>query len=151
MVGNEHYHTVQFQQNVLDPNDALNALTERNDLMAINRGPLAMGLLSGKYNRSTTVDADDVRGPNAPPWMQYFKDGKPSQEYLSKLEEIREILTGDGRSLAQGSLAWIISAGAHIVPIPGIRTVAQAQENFAERSCRPFSAQQMAEIARLRG
>lgn len=150
MVGNAHYHAVQFQQNVIDPNWELNTLTASNGLLAINRGPLAMGLLSGKYSASTTVDVDDVRGPNAPPWMQYFTDGKPSEQYLARLQAIREILTSDERSLVQGSLAWSVSAGGNIVPIPGIRTVAQAAENFAEPSVRRFDADQLAEIERLR-
>lgn len=151
MRGGEHYRAVQFQQNVIDPNTALNAVTKANGLAAINRGPLAMGLLSGKYTTSTTIDIDDVRGPNSPPWMQYFRDGAPIPEYLERIGAIREILMSDGRTLTQGALAWILSVGSHIIPIPGVRTVAQAAENFAENSCRPFNAEQMAEIERLRG
>ena len=150
MLGNAHYHAVQFQQNVLDPNEAMNSLTKEHTLSAINRGPLAMGLLSGKYGAASTIGIDDVRGTKAPEWMQYFKDGKPSRQYLQQLDAIREILTSDGRTLVQGALAWLRSTGAHIIPIPGIRTEAQARENFSEGSFRRYSAAQMQEIERLR-
>ena len=150
MLGNAHYHAVQFQQNVLDPNEAMNSLTKEHTLSAINRGPLAMGLLSGKYSAASTISIDDVRGTKAPEWMQYFKDGKPSRQYLQKLDAIREILTSDGRTLVQGALAWLRSTGAHIIPIPGIRTETQARENFSEGSFRRYSAAQMQEIERLR-
>lgn len=150
MLRYNHYSAVQFQQNALDPAPQLNKFTKQHNLAAINRGPLAMGLLTGKYHAHTKVDVDDVRGPQAPAWMQYFKDGRPDPQYIRRVAAIRDILTSEGRSIVQGALAWILTAGPHIVPIPGIRTVAQANENFSGASCRPFTAKQMAEIDQLR-
>ena len=44
-----HCSAVQLQLNVLDDNPAMLALCEKHNLAALNRGPLAMGLLTDKY------------------------------------------------------------------------------------------------------
>lgn len=138
--------TVQAQLNVLEDNPAVVAVCEEFDLACINRGPLAMGLLTGKYQAGSTLAANDVRGENSPAWMQYFKDGKPSPEWLAKLEGIREVLTSNGRSLAQGALAWLWARSETTIPIPGFRTVAQVEENAAAMQFGPLTPAQMQEV-----
>jgi aryl-alcohol dehydrogenase-like predicted oxidoreductase len=98
---------IQLQLNVMDTNPVVIALCEKYDLAALNRGPLAMGLLTDKYSTNTKLAADDVRGEKSPEWMKYFKDGKPNTEWLSKRDTVRQILTSNGRSVAQGALAWL--------------------------------------------
>jgi len=142
---------IQHQMNVLDDAGPMVALCERSNLASINRGPLAMGLLTGKYRADSKLASDDVRGDRSPDWMKYFKDGKPNPEWLSKLEAIREILTSGGRTLAQGALAWIWGRSAQTIPIPGFRTVAQVEENCAASTSGPLSAEQMGEIDALLG
>jgi aryl-alcohol dehydrogenase-like predicted oxidoreductase len=141
--------TVQHQMNVLEDAGPMIALCEQLDLASINRGPLAMGLLTGKYRADTILAADDIRGDKSPAWMQYFKDGQPNRAWLRKLEAIREILTSDGRTLAQGALAWIWARSKKTVPIPGFRTVRQVEENCAAMRFGPLSAEQMREIDTL--
>jgi len=141
--------SIQLQLNVLDDNPAVLAVCERHDLAAINRGPLAMGLLSDRYTASTRPAADDVRGVNSPGWMKYFKDGQPSPEWLGRRDAIREILTSGGRTLAQGALAWLWGRSPKTIPIPGFRTVEQVRENSGALRFGPLAADQMAEIERL--
>jgi len=43
-------------------------------------------------------------------------------------------LGGGGRTLAQGALAWLWARSPRTVPIPGFRTVAQAEENAGART-----------------
>jgi aryl-alcohol dehydrogenase-like predicted oxidoreductase len=140
---------VQLQLNVLDDNPAMLALCGRENLAALNRGPLAMGLLTDKYTGGVKVAVDDVRGEKSPGWMKYFKDGKPSLEWAAKREAIREILTSKGRSLAQGALAWNWARSEKTLPIPGFRTVAQVQENAAAMQFGPLTPEQMKEIDTL--
>jgi aryl-alcohol dehydrogenase-like predicted oxidoreductase len=130
---------VQLQLNVLDDNPAVLALCEKYDLAALNRGPLAMGLLTGKYSAETKPSADDVRGIKSPEWMKYFKDGKPNPEWMSKRDAIREILTSNGRSVSQGALAWIWARSPKTLPIPGFRTVEQVKENAAAMQFGPLT------------
>ena len=142
----EHCTSIQLQLNVLDDNPEVIAICEKHNLAAINRGPLAMGLLTGKYTASTQPSADDVRGEKSPGWMKYFKDGKPSPEWLGKTEAVREILTSGGRTLAQGALAWLWARSDQTIPIPGFRTVQQVEENCGALQFGPLAEDQMAEI-----
>jgi len=141
--------SIQHQMNVLDDAGPMIALCEELDLASINRGPLAMGLLTGKYRADSDLSSNDVRGDRGPAWMKYFKDGRPNPEWLKKLDAIRQLLTSGGRTLAQGSLAWIWGRSAHTIPIPGFRTVAQVEENCAAMQFGPLGAGQMGEIDAL--
>jgi aryl-alcohol dehydrogenase-like predicted oxidoreductase len=141
--------SIQFQLNVLDDNAPVIALCEKYNLAAINRGPLAMGLLSGKYTSSTKPSVDDVRGEKSPEWMKYFKDGKPSPEWMKKMEAVQEILKSGGRTVAQGALAWIWARSEQTLPIPGFRTAAQVEENCGALQFGALTVAQMKEIEAL--
>ena len=138
-----------MQLNVLDDNPDVIAVCEANDLAAINRGPLAMGLLTGKYKPGIKLGEDDVRGTKSPEWMQYFKDGEPTPEWMDKVSAVREILMSDGRTLAQGALAWLWARSEKTIPIPGIRTVAQAKENCKAMEFGPLSSAHLTEINKI--
>lgn len=142
---------VQLQLNVLDDNPDMIALCEKENLAALNRGPLAMGLLTNKYTTEIKIAADDVRGEKSPEWMKYFKDGKPNPEWTAKRDAIREILTSKGRSIAQGALAWNWARSEKTLPIPGFRTVVQVQENAGAMQFGPLTIEQMQEINKLLG
>jgi len=144
-----HCIAVQHQMNVLDDAGAIITLCEKFNLASINRGPLAMGLLTGKYQAGSTVGIDDVRGSKSPAWMKYFKDGKPNPLWLKKFEDIREILMSDGRTIAQGALAWLWGRSYQTIPIPGFRTVTQVEENCSAMTFGPLHPEQMSEITTL--
>jgi aryl-alcohol dehydrogenase-like predicted oxidoreductase len=140
---------IELQLNVLDDNPDVISVCERRNLAAINRGPLAMGLLTGKYSAETKASADDVRGEKSPEWMKYFAGGRPSPEWLARRDAIRDILTSDGRTVAQGALAWLWARSPQTIPIPGFRTVGQVQENTGAMEYGPLGPEQMQEIAGL--
>jgi aryl-alcohol dehydrogenase-like predicted oxidoreductase len=145
----EHCAAVQNQMNVLDDAPEMVALCEAAGLASVNRGPLAMGLLTGKYSAGSVLGEDDVRGTRSPDWMKYFKDGRPNPEFTTRLEAIRGLLTAGGRTLAQGALAWLWGRSPVTIPIPGIRTVRQAEENARAMAFGPLSAEGMEEIGRI--
>jgi aryl-alcohol dehydrogenase-like predicted oxidoreductase len=78
---------IQLQLNVLDDNPAVISICESYDLAAINRGPLAMGVLTDKYTAETKAPPGDVRGEKSPEWMKYFKEGRPNPEWLEKRKD----------------------------------------------------------------
>jgi aryl-alcohol dehydrogenase-like predicted oxidoreductase len=141
---------IQHQINVLEENAEMIALCEQLNLASINRAPLAMGLLTGKFTDNASLPDNDVRG-RTKDWMEYFVDGKPNPEWLKKLEAIREILTSGGRSLAQGALAWLWGRSPQTVPIPGFKTVAQVEDNAGALRFGPLTAEQMSEIEGILG
>ncbi|MEZ2131522.1 MULTISPECIES: aldo/keto reductase [unclassified Sinorhizobium] len=138
---------VQHNLNVLDPAPEMIALVDRLGLISINRGPLAMGLLSGKFDHTKLPD-NDVRSSDAV-WLRYFKDGSVRPEFRRKLDSVRELLRSDGRTLVQGALGWIWATSSRTLPIPGFRNVAQVEENVGALAKGPLSAAVMAEIRTL--
>jgi len=142
---------IQLQLNVFEANPEVLAICEKYDLAAINRGPLAMGLLTGKYSAASRPSSDDVRGVNSPEWMKYFKNGQPNPEFLKQREAVSQVLTSRGRTLAQGALAWLWGRSPKTLPIPGFRTVAQVEENCRALEYGPLDAAQMEEIERILG
>jgi aryl-alcohol dehydrogenase-like predicted oxidoreductase len=145
-----HCTAVQHELNVLSDAPEMLAVCDRLDLASVNRTPLAMGLLTGKFSADSRLPSDDVRGKE-PEWMRYFKDGRPVPEWLDRLAAVREVLTSEGRSLVQGALAWIWARSDRTVPIPGVRTVRQVEENAAAMQAGPLTAAQVAEIDQLLG
>jgi aryl-alcohol dehydrogenase-like predicted oxidoreductase len=141
---------IQLQMNVLEDSPTVIAICEQSNLAALIRAPLAMGLLTGKFAADASLPTNDVRSRSAT-WMQYFVDGKPNPEWLKRLEAIREILTSNGRTLAQGALAWLWARSPQTLPIPGFRTVAQVEENAGAMQFGPLTTEQMKEIDRLLG
>jgi aryl-alcohol dehydrogenase-like predicted oxidoreductase len=137
---------VQHELNVLSDAPEMLALAEREKWASINRAPLAMGLISDKYSMRSRLPDDDMRG-DRPAWMRYFKDGR----WVSMRDAIRDILASDGRTVAQGALAWNLARSPHTIPIPDCRTVAQVAENIAAIEHGPLSASQMAEINAILG
>lgn len=144
-----HCAAVQQQLSVLDGNLDLVKMCEERGLASVNRGPLGMGLLTGKFKPGATFAENDVR--HHAQWHPGFKDGSPTQEWLDKLASIREILTSGGRTLGQGALAWIWAKSLVTIPIPGFKNVAQVDENVKAMQFGPLSTDQMAEIDTILG
>lgn len=118
---------------------------EDNNLASIIRGPLGMGLLTGKFkNKDVDIPADDVRQD----WNQ--QEGRIA-DIIDNVEKLREVLTSDGRSLAQGALGWLWARSPVTIPIPGFKSVAQVEDNAKALDFGPLSDEQMAEIDRLLG
>ena len=115
-----HCAAIQHEMNVLADAPAMLAACDELELASIDRSPLAMGLLTGKYGPATQLPPDDVRA--AQPWVAYFTDGRPAPEWLARLDAVREVLTSGGRSLAQGALCWLLARSPrdfrYLAPVP---------------------------------
>ena len=111
-----------------------------------------MGLLTGKFKKEIELPSNDVRisiDAVEDPYYMYFKDKKPRPDLLRKLDAVNEILKSDGRTLAQGSLAWIWAKSGKTIPIPGFKTAKQVKENAKALDFGPLTHQQMHEIEKL--
>lgn len=129
---------MQYNCNLFDPAPEMVAFCEHKGLTGINRGPLAMGLLSGKYTAGSSLGIDDIRGAQSPEWVRFFKDGRPNPELLAQMDAVRELLQTGGRTLAQGALAWLWTHSPVNLPICGIRTEQQAAENAGAMAFGPL-------------
>jgi aryl-alcohol dehydrogenase-like predicted oxidoreductase len=137
-----HCTAIQQQFNVFEGNAQTLEVCEQFNLASINRGPLNMGLLTGKFTRDSEIPKDDVRSRRSA-----FQEDLGRR--LDKLDRIRDVLMLDGRSLAQGALCWLWARSQIIVPIPGFKTVAQVEENIGAMFFGPLPDLQMKKIAEL--
>ena len=136
----EHCAAIQHDLNVfMDAAESL-AVCEQHDLASINKNPLFRGILTGKFNAKSTLPENDIRHE----WD--FSQGRGASR-LQMVDAVREILTHGGRTLAQGALAWIWARSPVTIPIPGIRTERQAEENAGAMALGPLTHQQMDDIA----
>jgi len=131
----EHCVSIQHDLNVVQDAPEMLRLCEEFGLASINRTPLGRGFLTGKYNANSKFPENDNRS------RQWFQE--QSHTLLAGLEAVREILASDGRTLAQGALAWIWARSKNTIPIPGIRTIAQVEDNAGALAFGPLDAKQM--------
>lgn len=137
-----HCTAIQQRLNILRDNLEVLAVCEEFNLASINRNPLAMGLLTGKFSKETKFPEDDVRARRL--------DFHGAQRIeLEKLAAIRDVLTQEGRTLAQAALAWLWGRSPKTIPIPGFKTVAQIDENVGALRLGPLTQDQLGEIDRL--
>jgi aryl-alcohol dehydrogenase-like predicted oxidoreductase len=115
---------------------------EGEGLASVVRGPLAQGILTGKFTPESTLPRDDVRHS----WD--FREGEQAKR-LDALGAMREVLTAEKRTLAQGALGWLWARSGAMIPIPGFKTVAQVEENAAAMWFGALSPDQMDEIGEL--
>jgi aryl-alcohol dehydrogenase-like predicted oxidoreductase len=137
-----HCAATQQRFNLFEGNVETLAVCEQEGLASIARNPLAQGILTGKFDADSTLPSDDVRHS----WD--FHEGEPARR-LNALGAIREVLTAEKRSLAQGSLGWLWGRSQAIIPIPGFKRVEQVEENAAAMWFGPLTSDQMAEVDEL--
>lgn len=140
----QHCATIQQRFNIFEGNAETLAVCEAAGLGSLNRGPLAMGLLTGKFTADSTIPQNDVR------YGWDFKAGAQA-ERLQKLAALREVLTQDGRTLAQAALGWLWARSSVTIPIPGFKTAAQVAENAAALRLGPLTTGQMQAIEHILG
>ncbi|MGG3654065.1 aldo/keto reductase [Bacillus pseudomycoides] len=131
---------IQLDYSILNrepENDILPYLQEKN-LGAVIRGPLKMGILTGKFTDQTTFPDGDLRQDW--PKETWFQDD------LRKVEQLRS-LSNPKQALGQLALRYVLSHPAVSVAIPGAKTANQAAENVAA-SARPLLLEE--ELAYIR-
>ncbi|MEM9954521.1 MAG: aldo/keto reductase [Chloroflexota bacterium] len=139
-----HFVALQHGLNILAEDQGCIDFCDKHDLASINRGPLAMGILTGKFHSDTHFAEDDMRHQ----WD--FSQGRMA-ERLQMLDAIRDILTSHGRSLAQGALAWVWARSERTLPIPGFKSVAQVCDNAGALEYGALSPQEFQEVEELMG
>ncbi|MBR7826714.1 aldo/keto reductase [Actinospica sp. MGRD01-02] len=87
--------------------------------------PLGRGMLTGALRSRADLAADDSRNNNP-----RFTDGN-FEHNLRLVEQVEVVAAQTGATPAQVAIAWLLSQGEHIVPIPGTRRVSRLEENLA--------------------
>jgi aryl-alcohol dehydrogenase-like predicted oxidoreductase len=87
--------------------------------------PLGRGFLTGQFKRFEDLPADDYRR-NTPRFQ-----GSNFQKNLDLVRRVEEIARHKGCTPSQLALAWVLSQGEDIVPIPGTKRRKYLEENVA--------------------
>ncbi|WP_182113104.1 MULTISPECIES: aldo/keto reductase [unclassified Actinotalea] len=115
------------------------------------RVPLASGLLSGKYDASTTFAADDHRSFNRQ--GEAFDVGEtfagvPYDVGVAAAQEVARF-TPQGATTAQLALRWILDQPGVSTVIPGASKPEQARSNAAAADLAPLDAETLAGLEKI--
>jgi aryl-alcohol dehydrogenase-like predicted oxidoreductase len=133
------------------PLEELLPAAQRAGVGILARVPLASGLLTGKYDESTTFPADDHRNFNRN--GEAFDVGEtfagvPFDVGLAAAREVAEI-AGPDIPTAAFSLRWVIDQPGVTTVIPGARNVTQVRGNVAAATLAPLNSAQLADLERV--
>jgi aryl-alcohol dehydrogenase-like predicted oxidoreductase len=87
--------------------------------------PLGRGFLSGTYTSAEAMPEGDFRR-----YMPRFQ-GENFARNLDLVREVERLATSKGCTPAQIALAWLLSRGPDVVPIPGTKRRTYLEENVA--------------------
>jgi aryl-alcohol dehydrogenase-like predicted oxidoreductase len=117
--------TLQIDYSILNrtPEKNIFPYTMEKDIGVLVRGPLAMGILTGKFSKETDFEEGDFR-------RRWVENEDEYQTFLNDLEKVEKLkpLT-DGRSLAQLAIQFVIQHPAVTLAIPGAKRISQLKEN----------------------
>ncbi len=107
-----------------DPEAELFAVCRELGIGFVAYSPLGRGFLTGSFRTLDDLSPDDFRR-NSPRFM-----GDNFQRNLDVVDRVRALAEERGCTAAQIALAWVLSQGSNIVPIPGTTKLARLEENL---------------------
>ena len=139
--GGEHCIAIEHRLNVFNDNAAMLDLCQELDLASLNRVPLLMGVLTGRWSPETKLEDGDPRAK----WFEH-------EDFIKVVvcaQQIEPYLTCDGRSTVQGALGWIWARSPLTIPLPGFRNMEQIQVLIQAQKFGPLPLDAMQKIAEL--
>jgi aryl-alcohol dehydrogenase-like predicted oxidoreductase len=124
----------------LKPLDEVLPAAEKAGVGIIARVPLASGLLSGRYDASTTFAADDHRTYNRDGSAFDIGETFSGVDFETGVAAAQEFaaLVPEGLTPAQAAIAWAWQQPGVSTVIPGARNVEQARSNAAAGRAAPL-------------
>ena len=133
---------LQIDYSILNrtPEKEIFPYTIENDLGVLVRGPLAMGILTGKFSKDVSFDEGDFRQR----WIENEDEYQIFLNDLAKVEKLKALT--NGRSLAQLAIQFTMQHPAVTVAIPGAKRISQLKENVKAALLPQLSTEEMALI-----
>jgi aryl-alcohol dehydrogenase-like predicted oxidoreductase len=107
-----------------DPEDGILQVCRELGIAFVAYSPLGRGFLTGKIRRFEDLAPDDFRR-----YSPRFQ-GENFQRNLDLVERVHGIAMQKGCTPAQLALAWVLSQGEDIIPIPGTKRRTFLEENL---------------------
>jgi aryl-alcohol dehydrogenase-like predicted oxidoreductase len=108
-----------------DPEEQILPTVRELQIGFVAYSPLGRGFLSGRYKTPEDLPEDDFRRHH--PRFQ----GENFKRNLELVERIEEIASEKQVTAGQLALAWVLSRGEDVVPIPGTKRRSYLEENVA--------------------
>lgn len=125
-----------------DPEDGILDVLREKGIGFVAYSPLGRGFLTGQIRSIDDLAADDTRRDN-PRFT-----GENFAANLRLADEVRAIAEASGATPGQVALAWLLSRGPDIVPIPGTKRIERLEENVAADAV-TLSAEQLSRLDNL--
>jgi aryl-alcohol dehydrogenase-like predicted oxidoreductase len=106
-----------------EPEEGLLATCRELGIGFVPYSPLGRGFLTGRWRSAEDLPADD--------WRRFHPrfQGENFEKNLAIVERVQALATRKGCTPAQLALAWLLSRGNDIVPIPGSKRRERLEEN----------------------
>jgi aryl-alcohol dehydrogenase-like predicted oxidoreductase len=104
--------------------------------------PLGRGFLAGRFQSPDELDENDFRKRHP----RFTGENLERNRRLA--ERVRTLAEAKGVTPAQVALAWVLSRGEDIVPIPGTKRRTYLEENAAALELE-LTAEELAELAQI--
>jgi aryl-alcohol dehydrogenase-like predicted oxidoreductase len=122
-----------------DPEPAVLPLLRELGIGFVPYSPLGRGFLTGQIRSVGALGDGDFRKTNP------RFSGENFHRNLRIADEVQTIAAEAGASSAQVALAWLLTKGDNIAPIPGTKRVTRVEENVAADGVR-LTAEQIARL-----
>ena len=113
---------------------------QRENIGLVIRGPLAMGLLAGKFTKDSRFGEGDFRRN----WIEKPGQNKIFLEDLDKVEKLKPVARG--KTLAQLALQFTLANPATSVVIPGAKNAKQTEANVSAGLLPPLTVEELRKI-----
>jgi len=107
------------------PEDEILSTVRELGIGFVAYSPIGRGFLSGRFKTIDDLEPTDYRRQS--PRFQ----GENFERNLDLVRRIEEIARSKGVTPAQLAIAWVLSQGDDIVPIPGSKSIGHLEENIA--------------------
>ena len=108
-----------------DPEDEILPTVRELGIGFVAYSPIGRGFLSGRFKTIDDLEPSDYR--RLSPRFQ----GENFDRNLDLVRRIEDIARSKGVTPAQLAIAWVLSRGNDLVPIPGSRSIGHLEENIA--------------------
>ncbi|HEY5261619.1 MAG TPA: aldo/keto reductase [Solirubrobacteraceae bacterium] len=108
-----------------DPEDQILPTVRELKIGFVAYSPLGRGFLSGRYKKPEDLPEDDFRRHHPRFQGENFKRNLELVERVEQIAQEKQVTAG------QLALAWVLSRGEDVVPIPGTKRRSYLEENVA--------------------
>ncbi|MDB5964309.1 MAG: aldo/keto reductase [Polaromonas sp.] len=102
------------------------AACRRNGVSLVAYSPLGRGFLTGAFATPEDLPADDYRRTSSPRFQ-----GDNFRQNLALVDKVRQLAASRGTTASRIALAWVLSRGEDVIPIPGTKRRSYLDENIA--------------------